>query len=396
MANQSWIAQDALEDVVARLTTPAVHEMRLAAGPARVRLWTSSLDLAWHVWSYLHYPPTTEAGGWHVFSELNQQSWHERLWTELNRDGQEAILEYSTTGQVIDRDGLRMVGSNRTGTVTIVNRDDRTCVLIGGNELRNLFIDTYKALRQIIEFQLYQRGEFVALHASAVSYAGQGIAFLGPKGSGKTTMMLATLNEFGPRVGFVSNDGPRIGPLSGAEQYLWPMPTLVGLGIGSIQQSATRLSRLNRSTLAVVGETRDWVLDQQVPWDLVDRLPTMTPQDRWRIKEKVWITPRELAYVTGCALEAGVPMRLAVFPTIDPDRRGKPDLVRMTDEDKALAWRDNLVWGSTWYRDWLGLGFVDRSAAASRWLKLLLGVPAFRLSIGLDTTDAPSAVLARL
>ena len=162
-------------------------------GAIAVHLWTTS-DVCFHVSNYL-VPGASLPDPWEVSTTGASKT---TLW-----DGTPIKTEHDNTAVLLSVNNPRTIRMPNSGTVIECDRPAHRIVLQVGGDRRDAFIDTYRSVRQVLVWDMLNRGA-VLLHASAVSDSAGVTLHLGAKGAGKTTAMLRALYERHAR--FVAND----------------------------------------------------------------------------------------------------------------------------------------------------------------------------------------------
>jgi hypothetical protein len=96
----------------------------------------------------------------------------------------------------------RVIAIQSTGGLITIDATTRSATIFNSSP-RGRFVDTYRLIRQLIVHDLMAAG-FICLHASTLSRRGQGWAFVGEKGAGKTSLVSHLSSLHGYDV--VSND----------------------------------------------------------------------------------------------------------------------------------------------------------------------------------------------
>ncbi len=82
------------------------------------------------------------------------------------------ILEYGADGFSQDiSDKIRVIGSRKTRSVIVVNKDERRVVILG-YDIRSCFAEGYKVIRSLLTQAAFNAGRF-PLHTAAISRAGR-------------------------------------------------------------------------------------------------------------------------------------------------------------------------------------------------------------------------------
>lgn len=96
----------------------------------------------------------------------------------------------------------RIIMIQSTGGFITIDTATRSASVFNPSS-RGRFVDTYRLIRQLIVHDLMAAG-FSCLHASTISHHGQGWAFIGEKGAGKTSLVCHLSSLYGYDV--ISND----------------------------------------------------------------------------------------------------------------------------------------------------------------------------------------------
>jgi hypothetical protein len=117
------------------------------------------------------------------------------------------VPDYNTGAAWQLEAGVRVVHNPHSGSHFTIARD---CVYVCNPQLDVGIVDVCRVIKQLAATRFESLGQRV-LHAAAVEYNGNTILFVGPKASGKTTLVRAALDA-GAR--FVTNDRLFVDPLT--------------------------------------------------------------------------------------------------------------------------------------------------------------------------------------
>lgn len=102
------------------------------------------------------------------------------------------------------------------------------------NNLDNYIVMTPVRLIRSLFAKKFLENNFLFFHAAAVKYKNKGILFTGKRDSGKTSILLDFLNK---KKGYmIANDKVFIGLDANSKLRVWGWPTVVNLGVGSLNK----------------------------------------------------------------------------------------------------------------------------------------------------------------
>lgn len=202
--------------------------------------------------------------------------------------------------------------------------------------------------RELLRWHLQDAGGLV-VHASAASYAGQGMFFSGDAGTGKTTLALAAAQRGGR---FVSGDRTALLPMPGQ---------LAAAGIALA-------SRVRSGTLSGLG----------IGPRLGGRTPLRELPGKWLL------TQTDLESLAGIGTAAAIPLSVAVFTVRSSEGAGAdgPRFDELTPQQaRELLDHQVLGYDNEWPVRWLtaGLGYPDPPPKERRHEAVLASLRRLRL-----------------
>jgi hypothetical protein len=274
---------------------------------------------------------------------------------------------YSTDTQFV---ALR---AHRTPSVTLVDDMRRKCALrISPPTLELVAAEGTCRWRIVPIFVLEElaaarlRHTRLELHAAGVEVGGSGIAVVGPKGAGKTSLSIRLLRSDPCR--YVCNDRAFAGIADG-EAMLWGLPTGVTLPL-HLTSYAPELDGnwVDRPYLYTLEELRN------------------RPGSPRPAEVELWLGPHQLAERLGAERAGSTPLRVFLFPRFRPQATGW-QLERIAAEDVGPKLLNNIYGDAVRPREAsifeaLEGGVSDPPAGVAE--ALAGAVPAFGLEFGPD------------
>jgi hypothetical protein len=303
-------------------------------------------------------------------------AWHLRVLVEpslaehFERDHRAAMsrsvqLEHDKWGYVADGgSAIAVLLNDRTWSVDLTKTTRR--LIVRGIDAAAAVSAAKRVVRTVVRGEVENRGGCF-IHASAVGLGSRGIAFVGRKGSGKTTCLLELLATRAAT--YIANDflfvlpGPAL------------MPGLAGPLVG-------------QETLRRIPEFRHLLGDETLR-----RLNGITAGDVREIKLYVDVDQVQAAF--GCLIPQQVTLGAVVFPSFGttPETHAFP-LTDSTVRERLLS--DSELWAehTTDHPDWLGISQArDHENAPPPVATLLADVPFWSVALG-TAADRGSALLA--
>lgn len=211
-----------------------------------------------------------------------------------------------------------------------------------------LFIDTYRAVRQILIQDLIRRGGIV-VHSSSICGNGGGYLFVGSKGAGKTTALFQYLCSNLTDICYGSNERNILIEKDGA---LWVYGWLgvAFVGVGTIKSTIGLEKLFNMHEKA--GGTAFWLSEHKlIDSALIESLIALG-DDAYKIKEKIWITADEIAYLTNRRICNRFRLDGIVFPQFIQNATQKIDVaIDMTDDELSTQ----VITDLNFFNDWLNV-----------------------------------------
>lgn len=235
------------------------------------------------------------------------------------------------------------------------------------------WMEPSRLVREIITRQLEEDSTFV-FHAASVVFGNNGVAFVGPKRAGKTTLTMAALEH--ARAAYIANDRAYV-EMEAGTPYVRGWPVTAALGIGTCLASPTMRPLLAG---AVPSRYPQPTVQSRLDLDEFRRrdVPAMLKE-----RVKVELTPMEIAHVFGAPLVPRNTLDALIFPRLDADC-AQPELRELAPAEAGRLLRGQiLTCDGAEYPDWLHLrrasdaetqrrasGFADR---------LVHAVPAYAM-----------------
>lgn len=236
-------------------------------------------------------------------------------------------------------------------------------------------VQTLRTLRNLLRWRAHEAGALF-LHGGLVRFGGAGVAFAGPKRSGKTTFLLSALAN--GDAAFVSNDDVSVHADGDAVTGRgWP-----------------RAVNVRRESVLALRHLRDGLVERCAAashphnrhgsnWtELVEGLPP-----------DVTLLPGELAAVMGCAVVPDARLAALVLPSFDPDCDAAPRVELLAAQAARAALAGSVEpRPSPKYDPHLAAWFATDAGADAR--RALLDATARRLTCVRVRQTARSAPLA--
>ena len=334
--------------------------------------------------SQVYYPDTPSAADtWSVSAVESNYLWDftvEQLnpvWTPVLDDGAD--------GHVVDigqQARLIMIPSTRT---VIVRDCAEKKVYMVGRDVRGLFVELYRVVRGVHTASAINSGA-MAFHSSSIVRQGRGVCFVGDKGAGKSTALLAAATSHLDGLSILTND----------KTFLYFDRGLEILACPSVVNAGTE------SLLALGG---DCVLKPEFHYQhgamayLLLDLPLtekLSTDDESSAPAKVVLLPEEMrrALDTSFSAEGRVVAIIESKLALD-EPHSRFELVLDADERANLV-RRNALTDWTNHPDWLGLittppreeGVIDRLEEVAD------DVVMARLRVGRDGKDVTRGLIA--
>ena len=180
--------------------------------------------------SHTYYPDTPSASDiWSVTAVEIDYLWDFAV-EQLNPAWM-SVLDYGADGHIVDVDQqarLIMIPSTRT---VIVRDCVEKKVYIVGRDIRGLFVELYRVVRGVHTASAINSGA-MAFHSSSVVRQGRGVCFVGDKGAGKSTALLAAATSHLDGLSILTNDKALLHFDHDLEILAWP--SVVNVSAGSL------------------------------------------------------------------------------------------------------------------------------------------------------------------
>lgn len=253
-------------------------------------------DVAFHVSNYL-LPEEKETGNlvkYRVKAILEEK---ENIYDGENEKVEDIKGEYGES-IVVFIVGDKKYYYNEDNKTTFYWEDDLTLIIYNLDK-KGLFIDTYRAIRQIMIGDLLNRGGII-IHSSSVFIGNKGYLFVGSKRAGKTTSLFQYLNDERTDICYGSNERTVLVIKNGKIfMYGWPGTAFVGVGTIKSTVGLNALYDVHKRA----GETATWLsLHELTDNGYIDELIGME-DEAYNIQKKIWLTTNEIAFLTGKKLK---------------------------------------------------------------------------------------------
>ena len=334
--------------------------------------------------SHLYYPDTPSAADiWSVSAVESDYLWDFAV-EQLN-PAWTPVLDYGTDGHVVDIDQqarLIMIPSTRT---VIVRDCAEKKVYIVGRDVRGLFVELYRVVRGVHTASAINSGA-MAFHSSSVVRQGRGVCFVGDKGAGKSTALLAAATSHLDGLSILTNDRAFLHFDRDLEILAWPSAVNVDAG----------------SLLALGG---DRVLKPEFHYrygamayllldlPLIEKLST---GDEASAPAKVMLLPEEMRRALGTSFSTEGRVVAIIESKLALDEpHSRFELVFDADERANLV-RRNACTDWTNHPDWLGLITTSpgEESVIGRLEEVADDVAIARLRVGRDGKDVTRGLIA--
>jgi hypothetical protein len=282
---------------------------------------------------------------------------------------------------VEERGAERLVRDDELRVLYRLSRRHPHVRVLAGTDRVGARVALMRVVRELAMLHARRAGHLL-FHAAALAAGGRGIALLGDKHAGKTTLLLHLLRVPGTR--FVANDRTLV-TRDGSGGRLVGLPSIVALRPG---------------TLAFFPELRRRLAERRSAF--------------WRTRTEAWlagpggpagagadVTPAQLCEAAGVDAAVDAPLAALVFPRIDGAARGLV-VERLPAAVTAGRLRDGRFGGRAWDRGSTALGGPrasvgpDTAALAEACDALARCTPAFECRIGPDAYAAPATAATLL
>jgi len=255
-------------------------------------------------------------------------------WTALERRRAEASLTPRACF-ALDREIVELPGWREAGDLVIADDDRGAFYRVGrrGIEIvtrpgaRRARVGLMRIVRELGAAHMRARRDILDLHAAAFAVAGRGVLLVGPKQSGKTTLLVAALTS--GQASLLANDRVCV-DTRGSAPRAFGVPTLVSLRTGTLRWFPSLPVGLpERPSLLHAAE-----LAAQAGAPPADAPPL-----------HLTLSPAQLARRLGAGIAASAPIAAVVFPVISPNCASW-SLEEISPEDGA-AWLRECLYGVT-------------------------------------------------
>jgi hypothetical protein len=265
----------------------------------------------------------------------------------------------------------RLIFDSDLDVFYVVNRRQADVRILAGAGLAATRTALMRVVRELAMLHVQSVGRLI-LHAAALEIDGCGVAVLGPKRAGKTTLLMHLLRV--PRARFIANDRVVV-DVTPTVPALRGLPSIVSLRGGTLDlfpEVSAREARWRYAFWHTVAESIDGIEGRPVPRD-------------------VDVTPVQFSSLLGVLSTDAAPVCAFVFPCVEPPHRDRGldlDLAMLTREDAERRLRESVFGGinqgerSSAFRDSRDSGAPPRVEA---WCRTLAeSVPAFEYRLGAD------------
>lgn len=242
--------------------------------------------------------------------------------------------------------------------------EDNYNLIIYNSDKKGLFIDTYRAIRQIMIGDLLNRGGII-IHSSSVYIGNKGYLFVGNKGAGKTTSLFQYLNSQRTDIYYGSNERTILVTKNGKLfMYGWPGTAFVGVGTIKSTIGLKALYDIHKRA----GETATWLsLHELTDNEYVDRLIKMG-DEAYDIKKKIWLTANEIAFITEKKIKNYGYLDKVIWPNLT---------VELTQNIRKVqkSLENDMITNIDFFGNWLGIrkhvkedkSIIDKLAVVSQY-----------------------------
>lgn len=221
---------------------------------------------------------------------------------------------------------------------------DKSTLMLFNEDKKGLFIDTYRAIRQMMISDLLNRGA-VVIHSSSIFINQKGYLFVGSKRAGKTTSLFQYLNDARNDVCYGSNERTLL-LLDQGKIFMYGWPGTAFVGVGTIKSTIGLESLYDVHKRA--GETATWLsLHQLTSNEYIDKLISMGDAANG-VEEKIWLTSNEIAYLTHKKIVNYGYLDKVIWPNLTVGAYQTIEQVKKSIEDEEIT---NLEF----FNDWLGI-----------------------------------------
>lgn len=223
--------------------------------------------------------------------------------------------------------------------------EDESTLAIYNESKKGLFIDTYRAIRQIMIHDLLNRGG-VVIHSSSVFIGQKGYLFVGSKKAGKTSSLFQYLNESSEDVSYGSNERTIL-VLDNGRIFIYGWPGTAFVGVGTIKSTVGLEALYDIHERA--GKTATWLSQHQLTYNQYIYELVEMGESAYNVQKKIWLTPNEITFLTGKEITKYGYLDKIIWPTLIP---GVAQCIKKVQR----SLKDEVITDLNFFGDWLGLG----------------------------------------
>ena len=334
--------------------------------------------------SNVYYPDTPSAADtWSVSAVESGYLWDFAV-EQLNPVWM-PVLDYGADGHVVDVDQqARLIMIPSTRTVIVRDRAEKK-VYIVGRDVRGLFVELYRVVRGVHTASAINSGA-MAFHSSSVVRQGHGVCFVGDKGAGKSTALLAAATSHLDGLSILTNDKALLHFDRDLGILAWP--SVVNAGAGSLL--ALGGDRVLKPEFHYRYGAMAYLL---LDLPLIEKLST---GDETSVPAKVMLLPEEMRRALGTSFSTEGRVVAIIESELALDEPySRFELVLDADERTNLVRRNALTdWPN--HPDWLGLITTSpgEESVIGRLEEVADDVVIARLRVGSDGKDVTRGLIA--
>lgn len=297
------------------------------------------------------------------------------------------IVDYGADGHIIDLDRrTRIIMIPSTRTVIVRDRAEKKIYIVG-RDVRGLFAELYRVVREIHTAAAIESGA-VVLRSSSVVREGRAVCFVGDKGAGKSTALLAAATAHLDGLSVLANDKALVHRGNGLQILAWP---------SVLDADAGRLLTLGGDRVLHPdfhyrhGGMAYLLLDLPL-------IENLSPVNAAPVPAKVRLLPEEMRRALGCSFSTEGHIVAIIESELALDEpHSRLELITDIDERAKLVRRNALAdWSS--HPDWLGLVATSSSEECDldRFDEVADDVVIAKLRVGRDGNDVTRGLVAEL
>ena len=335
--------------------------------------------------SHIYYPSERDdaAPDWTISAVERADSWE--MVIDLLEPRWEPVLDYGADGLVVDVDSaVRIVLSPTTRTVMVRDSGEKKIYVVG-KDVRGLFAELYRAVRGI-HTALATGDGALPFHCSSVSRNDQVVCFVGNKGAGKSTALLATATAHIDGLKILTNDKALLYPREGLQLLAWP--SVVNAGAGSLlavggEKVLTPEFHYQYGAMAFL--LLDLPLIEDISMEGGDAAPA-----------KVRLLPEELRLALGVEFATEGPVVAIIQSELAlENERSTLQLVVDPDARNEIV-RQNILDDWSNHPDWLGIAPAEEKPAIALKIEVPQEVLIAKLLVGRDGKDVTRGLVVEL